>query len=269
MKTIGSDPYSRKPSHNPFEAPRARVDDPGPAGSGALRAVPRAVETGRGLGWLGDGWRLFKEAPGTWIGILLVWILISLAISLIPVVNLLSNLINPVLIGGMMYGCHSLAQGRGLLLGHLFEGFQRQFGALMLIGLASLIGTILAVGGAFLAVLGASGAFSAMLQQSTAAASNPLTFLLAVLVALALLLPLFMALWFAPALTILHGQRPLQAMALSFQGCLRNMLPFLAYGLGGLGLALLATLPFGLGWLVLVPVLVGSTYAAYLDIFVD
>lgn len=270
MKTIGPDPHSTKASHNPFEAPRARVDDPGPPqGSGALLDPPRTVGAGRGFGWLGEGWTLFREAPGTWIGIIAVWLLISIVINLIPLVNLLSNLVYPVLAGGLMVGCHSLAQGRGLTFGHLFEGFRRNFGTLLLVGLFSLVGTVAALGTAFLGVLGTSGALGILLEQDTSAAPDPMLILLAVLVMLALLLPLMMALWFAPALVILHDQAALRAMGLSFRGCLRNLLPFLAYGLGGLGLGILATIPLGLGWLVLLPVLITSTYVAYRDIFVD
>jgi hypothetical protein len=45
------------------------------------------------------------------------------------------------------------------------------------------------------------------------------------------------------------------------------MLAFLVYGVLCLVLALLASIPFGLGWLVFVPVLVASAYAGYNDIF--
>ncbi len=268
MKTIGPDPRSNMASRNPFEAPRARVDDPGPEGAGALLDPPRAVEAGRGLGWLGDGWALFKEAPGTWVGVILVWGIISIALNLIPVANLLASLVNPVLTGGLMFGCHSLAQGRGLALGHLFEGFQRRFGPLLSIGLATLLGTLGIVGVALLGVLGVAGTADILLRQDMSAIPDPMMVLLAVLMALALLVPLMMALWFAPALAILHDLPPVKAMSLSFRGCLRNLIPVLVYGLGGLALGLLASLPLGLGWLVLVPVLVTSTYAAYRDIFI-
>jgi uncharacterized membrane protein len=269
MKTIGPDPYSTKTSHNPFAAPRARVADPDAQGSGALLDPPRTVGAGRGFGWLGEGWTLFREAPGTWIGVIVVWLLVSIVIGLIPLVNVLSNLIYPVFAGGLMVGCHSLAQGQGLTLNHLFEGFRRNFGTLVLIGLFSLIATLVVVGGAFLGIVGTSGAVGILLEQDASATPDPMLILVAVLVVFALLIPLMMALWFAPALAILHNVPALRAMGLSFRGCLRNLLPFLAYGLGGLGLGILAMIPLGLGWLVLMPVLIASTYAAYRDLFVD
>jgi uncharacterized membrane protein len=58
------------------------------------------------------------------------------------------------------------------------------------------------------------------------------------------------------------------AMKSSFQGCLRNMLPFLVYGIVGFLLAIVAVIPLGLGFLVLGPVMWGTMYVGYRDIFV-
>jgi uncharacterized membrane protein len=92
---------------------------------------------------------------------------------------------------------------------------------------------------------------------------------LPMLVMMALLLPLFMALWFAPALVVFHERGPVEAMKESFNGCLKNVVPFLVYGLVGLVFAILASIPVGLGWLVLGPVLIGSLYASYRDIYLE
>jgi uncharacterized membrane protein len=62
---------------------------------------------------------------------------------------------------------------------------------------------------------------------------------------------------------------PGAAMATSFRGCLRNIVPFLLYCLIGLGLAIVASIPFFLGWLVLGPVTIATVYTAYCDIFED
>jgi uncharacterized membrane protein len=45
--------------------------------------------------------------------------------------------------------------------------------------------------------------------------------------------------------------------------------PFLIYGIIMLVLSILATIPLGLGWLVLGPVAVASVYVAYRDIYGD
>jgi len=91
--------------------------------------------------------------------------------------------------------------------------------------------------------------------------------LIALLVAMALLIPLLMAYWFAPALVVLRNMTAMDAMKLSFLGSLRNMWPFLIYGVIAFILMMIAMIPFGLGMLILVPVLNASIYLGYKDIF--
>ena len=58
-------------------------------------------------------------------------------------------------------------------------------------------------------------------------------------------------------------------MKMSFSGCSRNVMPFLVYGLIGMVLAVVATIPFALGWLVVGPLSIASIYTSYCDIFED
>jgi uncharacterized membrane protein len=58
-----------------------------------------------------------------------------------------------------------------------------------------------------------------------------------------------------------------QALAQSFRACLRNIVPFLLYGVLLTIIFLIAAIPLGLGLLVAVPVLIASVYTAYRDIF--
>jgi uncharacterized membrane protein len=76
-----------------------------------------------------------------------------------------------------------------------------------------------------------------------------------------------MALWFAPALVVLRELPPIQALKQSFRGCLKNIVPFLVYGLVAMVLTVLAAIPFGLGLLVMMPVIMASVYVAYGEIF--
>ena len=91
----------------------------------------------------------------------------------------------------------------------------------------------------------------------------------ALLVAAALSIPLLMAYWFAPALVALNGYSAFEAMKTSFFACLKNILPFLVYGLVGMVLGVIAMIPLGLGWFVLAPVGIASMYSSYRDIFYD
>jgi uncharacterized membrane protein len=93
--------------------------------------------------------------------------------------------------------------------------------------------------------------------------------MIAALLFLAFSLPLVMAVWFAPALVVLRGAEPWAAMKLSFSGCMKNVVPFLLYGLIGIPLAIVASIPLMLGWFIVGPVAIASVYTSYCDIFED
>ena len=170
-----------------------------------------------------------------------------------------------------MLGCRSIEEGTGLTVAHLFAGFKKNVGSLILVGVLYLVGTMLV--GLFVGI-GAALLIPTMISQGF----NPSDFasmmalvpfiLLIALVVMALMLPLIMAIWFAPALVVFHDLTPMAAMKASFHGSLRNLVPFLLYGVVGLVLAVLAMIPVGLGMLVWIPLLWASIYTGYRDIFV-
>ncbi len=254
---------------DPYSAPRSRVADVPVAGAeGKFAADASAVPAGHGWTWIADGWGLFRRQPGTWILLLIVFVLISVLIALIPILgSIASNILWPVFAGGIMLGCRELDQGGELAVGHLFAGFRDHLGKLIVIGILYLVALIVVVVVAF-AIAGAGIGFGALLGAGRGGAElNPGAIVLAVLVALALIVPIAMAAWFAPALVVLNDMGVGDAVKASFWACLRNIIPFLVYGVIGIGLAIVASIPFGLGWLALGPTLAASVYAAYRDIF--
>lgn len=251
---------------NPFSAPSARVADL-PIQEGTYIAGGRRVAAGSGINWLSGGWALFRQAPGVWIGITVIMMLIVIVLSLIPLLNLAVNILVPILAGGIMLGCKALDKGESLTIGHLFAGFSEYGGNLALVGLIYFAGAmgIMVVVGILAAVLGVGVALSG----GQMGAGTILGMAVLGLFAVALLFPLAMALWYAPPLVIFHRESPFQAMKTSFFACIKNFVPFLVYSLVVLVLAIVATLPLALGWLVLVPTLYGSMYVSYKDIFTE
>lgn len=254
-------------SDNPFSAPAARVSDVVNEEQGALLAEPNSVEAGRGVGWVSDGWALFREATGMWVGVVLILGVIFIVLSMMPLINLLVSLVMPVFIGGLMLGCRDLARGDGLELGHLFAGFKSHFGQLVLAGVIYGVGAFVIMAGVMITMVGSVGL--SVLTGGQPGGVDPMSMLLAILVATALVIPLAMTIWFAPALIVLHDLPAIEAMMLSFKGCLRNIVPFLLFGIVLFVLAVIASIPLMLGWLVLGPVMITSQYVAYRDIFVD
>ena len=255
---------------NPFAPPKAAVleaEHP----DGEFIPDGQKVETGRGLAWFGEGWDLFKSSPGIWVLMFVVFFLLSAVLGIIPLGSLVSSLLFPVVMGGVMLGCRELEHGGKLELAHLFAGFKKNTGSLLLVGVLymvgmMLIGFIAGIAAALMIPLMMGSNFNA--DDFSSMMSMAPWILLVVLVVLALMMPLIMALWFAPALVVFHDVQPMASMRSSFQGCLRNFVPFLAYGIVAFLLGILALLPLGLGLLVYGPLLWGTMYAGYRDIFV-
>ncbi|MEA3194010.1 MAG: hypothetical protein QOD26_2343 [Betaproteobacteria bacterium] len=255
---------------NPYAAPRAAVADEASA-QGEFVPGGRTVLAANGWTWIADGWTLFKAAPGTWIGIVVVLLLILVVLALIPFLgSLATSLLFPVFTGGIVIGCRALDEGGRLEFNHLFDGFKTNFGTLIAVGALYLaawvvifVVTMVIVGaGAFALFMGGGGA------SDPAIAGKALTTIaLAVLIMLGLSVPVLMAFWFAPPLVVFHNLGAIEAMKQSFSGCLRNLMPFLVYGIVGMLLAIVASIPILLGWLVLGPVIAASIYTSYKDIY--
>jgi hypothetical protein len=249
--------------NNPFKVPTARVADVS-AASGSFIADGRRVPAGNGAAWVSRGWEMFKQAPGVWIGIAVAFMVLMIILGLIPFVNFIANLLVPVFIGGIMLGCKALEDGGELRFNHLFAGFSGYTGNLVLIGLLYLVGMV--------AIFAAATVLGAALGVGAAAAGGSDIGMMAgmavvMLVAVVLMMPLAMAIWYAPALVVFHDVPAFQAMKASFMVSIKNFMPFLVYGLLFIVLAIIASIPIFLGWLVLVPVMYGSIYASYKDMF--
>lgn len=255
---------------DPYAAPRARVADaPVAAGDdGNFNPEGNAVPAGNGWQWISGGWELFSLQKGMWIGVVVVLGLIFIVLSLIPLLNLALTVIGPVFLGGLMLGCAALRRGEELTLGHLFAGFQQSFGKLVVLGLIAL-GVFFVIGMVLVLAMGLGVGMLLGLSDPDPSQIAGMTFriLLAGLVGFALAVPVYMALWFAPALVTLNGLEPVAALKTSFFACLKNIVPFLIYGVIGFALSIVASIPLMLGWLVLGPVFCGSVYAGYRDIF--
>jgi|SoiMethySBSTD1v2_1073268.scaffolds.fasta_scaffold1087027_2 uncharacterized membrane protein len=252
---------------NPYAAPRAPVADADVTSSSFIPGG-RAVPGSHGGTWVSEAWDLFKRQPLMWVLFAIVGVVILLAFMFLPIVGQIAQpLLTPVFLGGVMIGCSDLERGRRLELAHLFAGFRVRFGSLVLVGLIWLGLTVVA--GITAAVLGGGAGMWAQFGRGADPSTMAATGLLMTLIMVALLIPISMAMWFAPPLVLFHAQGPVEAMKNSFLGCVKNILPFLIYSLVVLVFALLASIPLGLGWLVFGPVMVASLYTSYRDIFLD
>jgi hypothetical protein len=260
------------PRPNPYASPEARLDQE-PEDEPELSG-PFALGIGAGWQWLRGGFDLFRENPGGWIGALVVLVVISIGISFIPVAGSLAlNLLSPVFMAGLMLGAHEQRQGGDFRVAHLFAGFSERAGPLLLLGLLYLLATVvaaLAIGSMMFAQLGGMEALQTLEANAPPTFDptiDPASVVLPVLLVVALMIPLLMAYWFSPALIAVEGLSVWAALGQSFMACLKNILPFLWYGILATILMLLGSIPLGLGLLVVLPILAGSVYASYREIF--
>jgi hypothetical protein len=257
-------------SSNPYAAPKAAVADASTAVKGNFVPGGRGVAAGRGMSWIGEAWDLFKQSPGIWIGMVIVLFVIFLVAAFIPFIGALATMLFfPVFMGGLMLGCRALDEGGELEFSHLFAGFRDKIGPLVAVGALYLAGYIVIMVIVF-AITGV-GMFAMMSGGEQPQAGDIGTMFatmgLVFLVAMALTIPLLMAVWEAAPLVMFHGHGPIEAMKDSFLGCLKNILPFLVYSIVMVVLSIVATIPIGLGWLVLGPMAIASVYSAYKDIY--
>ena len=224
------------------------------------------VPVGRGAAWLGDAFALFRKAPMAWIGLCVGWLAIWFGLLIVPFLGpVLANLLQPVFFGSFAIAAYKQSTGHPIGIHELFSGFRRNARALVNIGLIMMLAQLASVflmralglptwpeGQAFDLV-----AYAEMLRASKWVIASGFLFM-----ALA-----SGALWFAPQLIVFHGMPASHAIRWSVYAALSNIGAMILYG--GLLVVLLiaAWIPLGLGLLVMLPVMVISTFTGYRDVF--
>jgi uncharacterized membrane protein len=248
----------------PMEPSQESFPLPAPAFDGASRVVA----AGNAFDWLRQGWAIFAASAGAWIALTIVLLVVVLGLCIVPLVGMLAaHLLTPVFGAGLLLACQKSANGQAPEIGDLFAGFKRNASPLVVLGVLYMAAMLIIA--LVLVVLGGGSIAGGLMMGRAAGVGVALGgLMLAMLLTLAFSVPVFMALWFAPALVFFNNMPPVGALKASFNACLKNTLAFVVYGLIVMVLAFFAALPVMLGFLVLVPVLAGSLYASYRDIFV-
>ncbi|MGQ0578975.1 MAG: BPSS1780 family membrane protein [Betaproteobacteria bacterium] len=233
----------------------------------------RSVAPGRGWQWIVAAFQLFRKNPLIWLVLNMALMLIGLALSLLPVIGAyVLYLLTPVFLGGIMTAAKDQDGGQDIEIAHLFRGFRHNAAHLVTVGGVYLVGQVV-ISGVMLTLGGPEfqDAVAAGIGALDAPALTPegaRRVLQAMLVGTVLFVPLAMAVWFAPALVILGDEPGFQALWTSLLACLRNVLPMLLYSIVSSVLLVFAVIPFGLGLIVWIPVMLLTIYTSYRDVFV-
>ena len=257
---------TRQMDTNPYATPQAELIDSADEGE----PQPEKVPVGSATAWLGRSYWHFKQNPFAWIGAIVIFIIISMGLSLVPFIGGLAlNLLSPVIMAGIFIGAQEQDNGGDFRVGHLFAGFSQNFGTLVMVGVFYLLFIIL-IGAVFGGIIGLTTAGSAMDPnagpQAILNSMGPLGIIL-VLLALMLIVFVAMAYYYAPILVALDNMSALAAMKMSLNGCLKNWLALLLFGILSFLLLVVGMIPAMLGLLVVIPMLQASIYVSYRDIF--
>lgn len=227
----------------------------------------RDVRSSRGPAWLAGGWGHVRRAPVVWMGLSAGWMLITLALVLVPVIGgVAANLLQPVFFASFAIAARKQLAGEAPEMGDLFLGFRRPLRPLVNLGAILLVAEIAIF--FLMSLLGLPGVGDgdevATLADYVKALRGKEWILLVGLVLTALVKG---ALWFAPALLAFHELSTAHAIRWSLYAALSNLGAMLAYGIALTVVFVAGALPWGLGLLVAIPVMVASTYTGYAEVF--
>lgn len=238
--------------------------------SWTINGEPRAVDGGRGFEWWRQAWALFARSAGMWIVLGLILLVILAVLALVPIVGSLATcLLTPVFVASWMQAARKVDAGGTLEVGDLFTAFKGDR-LMPLVAVGALLLAMIAIIFAVMMVFGLGGTIGLLGSTRRGAGGVWAGFglgLVTGLIGLVLLALASMAVWFAPALVALRGTAPVAALKASVAGNLKNIVPMLLWLVIYLVAGIVASIPFGLGWIVLGPVLLLTLYTSYKDIY--
>lgn len=236
------------------------------------------VPASHGLLWIKHGYRLIMRSPLQATSLALTCVLALYLIKLIPVMGPLLFIASvPLVLVGYMRVCRSLEYNEKVEPQAIIAGFQSRtrqlisLGGMLLLGIITISIIIATLGGAALNAiladyqthLNSNLLFEALLAPDSGVHTS-------LMVGLVLLFGLVLAMQFAPMLVFFDQKTPVEALKISFQALMRNILPYSVYALIFQLLAFaLSAIPWGLGLILLLPIALTSVYVSYRDILTD
>lgn len=197
------------------------------------------VPAGQGVQWVKQGMRTFWRQPLALSGLFFMFMAAMSLLSMVPLLgNILALVILPGATLGLMAATKEALTGKfpmPVLLVSAFRAGKQQLQAMLLLGAIYAAGFLLVLGisaladgGKFAQLYLVGGPMSVELLQAP-------DFQLAVLLSMALYLPLSLLFWHAPALVHWHGVQPVKSLFFSLVACLRNFWAFTLFGLAWMG----------------------------------
>lgn len=243
-----------------------------PANSTA--SSPRSVAAMQGLEWFIDGWRLFSRTPGPWIAQALLLLVVMAICNALPVLgNLLSPFAYSVFAAATLHASQRARHAASTTLLDDMLGFGSHPALKPVLVLAAIclgltLGAAIVAGLVIVGLSGVGALMASVHDDSWLPTSGLIAGMLPGLLLLLLATLTITAMyWFALPDVVFGGTEPWTAMRRSLRACIGNVVPLLVFGVLGTIAATIAMIPFGLGLLVLMPVLFAAWLVSYEDIY--
>jgi hypothetical protein len=232
---------------------------PTPLSPTVVHLHPRAVPPRHAFAWYEEAMRLWKRAPASWGALALITIGIELALDALPGAgSLVGKIITPLVASGMIFAALAADRESRPRAVHAFVAFTAPAGAIAAILVASL-----ATFAAEAAAAWWIGEVNLLVPTANQPPPSIATIIGAHVVAALASLPLT----FVPFHVLLERVNVHAAFAASFRAFSLNTVPLLLYGAVSLLLLLFGLITYGVGFLVVLPLWIASSYAAWKDIF--
>lgn len=210
-----------------------------------LLETPRRVKASQGMKWISQAWKIYRRNKVKWPAMFLVFLFaqwlgqglffLCLYVGISPsqqsntsfsIFSILFLLAAPLLLflgtwismlfsGGIMYACNRSAIYGELKSSYLFAAFATKKRAFFIFLLLSIV-----VG---IAIISFMAAFKSVMITTEPNPAASFLILLIAAVFIIFFISLWMSIWFATCLIMLHDVKPWAAMKMSFTACLRNI----------------------------------------------
>lgn len=248
----------------------------------------RLVTAMQGARWMGEGWRLFKAAPFSFVGVLVGSFALLLVLGRVPLLGApLFVLLTPALWAGFMAVARAAAGRSGETALDFARTLGREARALGALGAVYLVANVAAIAATIPFGDGLLADWVLRGKAPPRELMGSTSLLVDVALSMLFYTPAMLAYWFAPVLVTWHGVGAVKALFFSITACLYNWRAFAAYGLAVLlaFAAVFALLSLASGLLaaaappdaalvvilpafaIFVSALIASAYASYCDVF--
>jgi hypothetical protein len=213
----------------------------------------------RGIAWLVESYRMFRQHRLRWIGLLLGYYVALWVVQHVPFLGVfIAPLLKPVFAVGFLAAAWTQERGGKPTMRMLVRGFEANVLRLLPLGVVFVAGVSLALGSTALVD---GGRLLEMLFSAPASAENDPTATarevrdtlgsarvqFAMMFGALCALPTILALWWAPALVVFQDATPLAALGASLRAAVANWRAALRYGvamfvMGGIVPTLVSTM---------------------------